>query len=165
MKTDLDFGSHTWQPGEYCPVLDHTFKEVNHGDTFVWLGLQLRNLGVRFESVPQHKADPYEIENKEKKEMNWHPLTQPFHWIHGGSLSAGWGGYLSGRVPDVSAEISKLEMETRCAFWALCADKTDGFDLFKEEYKLGIADLIKNAELSEERIEAKYKLYKEMLRV
>lgn len=165
LKTDLDFGSHTWQPGEYCPKLDHTFTEVNHGDTFVWLCVQLRALGLRFQNIPQHHADPYEIEHKKSGEQNWHRATQPFHWIHAGSLSAGWGGYLSGRVPDTSNESAKLEMETRAAFWKLCANTIQGFDGFIDRYQDGIDELIKNAELDPRRIDNKYLLYKEILKL
>lgn len=165
LRTDLDFGSHTWQAGETCPILNHTFKEVNHGDTFVWACLQLRNLGLRFENVPQHKADPYELESKQKNEMNFHPTQQPFHWVHGGSLSAGWGGYLSGRIPDVSADIAKREMETRVAFWSLCLDVTEGFEAFKEPYRNGIEQLKINADLNKSRIDNKYIFYKELLKL
>lgn len=165
LRTDMDFGSHTWQAGEYSPQLDHTFKEVNHGDTFVWMCVQLRALGLRFENVPQHHADPYEIESKAKSEQNWHPLTQPFHWIHAGSLSAGWGGYLSGRVPDTSNESAKLEMETRVAFWSLCLENVNGFTDFREVYEKGMRDLIGDAKLSAIRIIEKMHVYKELLRL
>lgn len=165
LKTDLDFGSHTWQPGEYSKELDHTFKEINHADTFGWMCVQLRALGLRFGTVPQHHASPYEIEDKEKGEQNWHRMTQPFHWLHGGSLSTSWGGYLSGRVPDVSAEISKREIETRAALWTICMHYVDGFEGFWDPYMKGIADLVSNAGLSEERIHQKINLYKELLRL
>lgn len=163
LKTDLDFGSHTWQAGEYCPKLDHTFKEVNHGDTFVWLCVQLRALGLRFQNVPQHHAGPFEIADKENGEQNWHKFTQPFEWIHAGSLSAGWGGYLSGRIPDTSNESAKLEMETRCAFWELCANVIEGFKDFKGQYHNGIETLVVNADLDWVRINKKYNLYRELM--
>lgn len=164
-KTDLDFGSHTWPAGYHCPLLDHTFEEVNHGDTFVWMCVQLRALGLRFQNVPQHHADPYEIEHKKTGEGNWHKLTQPFNWIHAGSLSAGWGGYLSGRIPDVSAEISKLEMETRVAFWLLCMKHTPGFADFKKLYDAGAKELIRGAELDSGRILEKGLLYESLLKL
>ena len=165
LRTDMDFGSHTWQPGEYSKELDHTFKEVNHGDTFVWMCVQLRALGLRFDNVPQHHAGVYEVQDKLKREQNWHPATQPFHWIHAGSLSAGWGGYLSGRIPDVSHEMAMYEMETRVAFWKICMDQTEGFKDFKSAYRGGMEELIVNANLSTDRINAKIELYEELLRV
>lgn len=165
LRTDMDFGSHTWQAGEYCPKLDHTFEQINHGDTFVWMCVQLRALGLRFASTSQHHADPYEVEHMKTKEANWHRLTKPFDWIHAGSLSAGWGGYLSGRVPDVSAEISKLEIETRCAFWKICADVTEGYKDFKQEYLEGIDKLVENAQLSWNRIDEKIAIYRSLMRI
>ena len=165
LKTDLNFASYTWQQGVYSKELNHTFKEINHGDTFVWVCVQLRALGLRFHNIPQHHADVYEIESKEKKEMNWHPSQQPFKWLHGGSLSAGWGGYLSGRIPDVSNDSAKQEMETRCALWTLCSDYIFGFDDFRDQYKKGIELLINNANLDRVRIKQKYSLYRELMRV
>jgi len=165
LRTDLDFGSHTWQQGEYSKELNHTFKEINHGDTAVWMCVQLRALGLRVDTVPQHHASPYEIQDKEKGEQNWHKATQPFHWIHAGSLSTSWGGYLSDRTPDVSAEISKYEIETRCAFWQICAEETTGFESFKSEYLQGIDALIERAGLSRERVNQKISLYRKVMRL
>lgn len=165
LKTDLNFGSKGWKAGEYDPVLDYTFKEPEGGDTFVWLGLQLRWNGVRFGNIPQHHADPYEVEHKVKAEGNWHMATQPFHWIHAGSLSAGWGGYLSGKVPPHDTEIEKLEMETRVAFWKICMDEANGFDAFKILYIGGIQNLVDNAKLDWGRINKKIELYRKMLRL
>ena len=165
LKTDLDFGSHTFQAGEYSKELEHTFKEINHGDTMVWMSIQLRALGLRFGSVPQHKADVYEITSKRDNVMNWHPTQQPFKWIHGGSLSAGYGGYLSGRLPDVSNDSAKQEMESRVAFWTICSDVIDGFTEFKKEYKQGIENLIIGCSLDKERIRVKIKIYRDLMKI
>jgi len=163
LRTDLDFGSHTWRSGEYCQKLDHTFKFTSHGDTFVWACIQLRALGLRFLDVPQHHADPYEAENKENKEMNWR--GEPMKWIHAGSLSSGWGSYLSGVIPDVSDEVAKREMETRVAFWTIASDVIEGFMEFKKEYKRGIENLIIGASLNRGRINKKVNIYRELLNV
>lgn len=168
LRTDLNFGSKTWQAGEYSSEMDHTFKEVNHGDTFVWACVQLRALGLRFQSVPQYHASPTEVTDKQQGVMNWYQGQKPY-WIHGGSLSAGWGGYLSGQVPDVSHEMAKLEIETRVAFWRIALDTTEGFEdyygEFKKEYRKGIDDLIVNAKLAVDRIEDKYRLYRQLMRI
>jgi len=165
LKTDLNFASKSWEAGEYEPLMDYTFKEREGGDTFVWLGLQLRYNGVRFGNISQHHADPYEIEHRKTREGNWHNATKPFHWIHGGSLSSGWGGYLSGRVPDTSSEIAKLEMETRVAFWKLCMDEANGFDAFKVLYIAGIQNLVDSAGLDWGRINNKITLYREVMKL
>lgn len=165
LKTDLNFGSKSFVPGEYSKELDHTFKEVNHADTFGWGAIQLRALGVRFHNIPQHHADPYEITNKEKHEQNWHPTQSWFPWIHGGSLSTSWGGYLQGQIPDLTAEISTYEFETRVAFWTICSDVIEGFDEFKKEYRAGIAQLITQANLDQSRINDKIAIYRDLLDV
>lgn len=165
LKTDLNFASKTFKPGEFSPELNHTFKEINHGDTFVWSCIQLRAMGLRFKSIPQHKADPYEIQSKERKEMNWEPSQMPFDWIHGGSLSAGWGGYLSGVTPEAQDESSKFEMESRCSFWQIASDIIEGFDEHKRIYKQGIEDLINNYGLDKGRINRKYNIYKDLMHI
>lgn len=165
LKTDMDFGSHRFNEGEYSKELDHTFKQVAHGDTFVWGCVQLRALGLRSQTVPQHHAGPFEITDKENHEQNWHPTQSWFPWIHGGSLSAGWNGYLSGQIPDLSNESAIQEMETRVAFWTICSDVIEGFTDFKKEYKQGIETLIVNGNLDRDRIQKKISIYKELLRV
>lgn len=165
LKTDMDFGSHVWESGFYEPLLDHTFREKEAGDTFVWMGVQLRALGLKIGQVPQHHADPYEVEHKASSEGNWHIATQPFHWIHAGSLSSGWNGYLTGRIPDTSTTISKFEMETRVAFWKLCMNEVDGFDAFKILYIAGMQNLVDGAKLDWGRIDKKVDLYKKVMKL
>ena len=161
LRTDLNFGSIQFKPGDYCKELDHTFKEIAHGDTFVYACMQLRALGLRFSTCPQFHADPFEIESKGKKEMNW-VEGKPF-WLHGGSLSASWNGYLSGQVPDIQSEINAKEIESRVAFWTIASDVVEGFDDFKKQYKQGIENLIVNANLDRKRINEKVTLYKGLM--
>lgn len=164
LKTDLNFASKTFKEGEYFKELDHTFEQTNHGDTFVWGCIQLRYNGVRFGSVPQYHASPEEIEYYERHGDKWTPGTD-IRWIHGGSLSAGWGGYLSGSTPDTSTIQAKMEIESRVAFWKIALETTEGFHLFRIDYGRGIEALIERAELSTDRIQRKYNIYKNLLRV
>ncbi len=62
LKTDLNFDGVNFPAESYCKELNHIFKELNSGDTFVWMSIQLRAMGLRSQSIPQHKADPYEIQ-------------------------------------------------------------------------------------------------------
>ena len=163
LKTDLNFASYTWKAGYHCDKLDRTFKIDNHGDTFVWACVQLRAMGLRFFEVPQHHADPFEIENKNKKEMNW--VDGKPCWIHGGSLSSGMGGYLSGHVPEIQSPTNRQEIESRVAFWSIASDVVEGFDKFKVEYKRGIENLIAGAKLDRERIKLKYDLYRGLMEI
>lgn len=163
LRTDLDFGSHTWQAGEYSKELDHTFKEINHGDTFVWACIQLRYLGLRFHSIPQYHASPTEPEDKMLRVMNWKDGTP--YWIHGGSLSSGFGGYLSGQVPPLKTDMEKREIESRCAFWTIASDVVEGFSDFKKQYKAGISNLIQKAGLEYARVQEKVNLYRSLMKV
>lgn len=157
LKTDLNFGSVAFKPGDYYEVLDYTFKEEDAGDTFVNTSLQLRKMGLRIKEIPQHKASPNEIPERANKTGNWIKGKPPY--IHAGSLSSGysWNGFLLGRQPIVE----KNDIETRVAFWRLALDLVEGFDEFKEIYKEGIEKL--TAQLNEAQINAKYNTYRELL--
>lgn len=164
LKTDLDFGSKEYKAGEYYKELDHTFKETNYTDTFTWASIQLRHLSIHTKiiEIPQYHASPFEIDEHSKRELKW---AENPKYVHGGSLSAGWGGYLSGRLPDVSNDSAKQEIETRVAFWKIASDLTEGFDHFKTIYQNGIGQLVENAQLDKSRIEKKIQIYKELMRI
>lgn len=163
LKTDMDCGSVAFKAGDYCKELDYTFKDINYGDTFVWMCMQLRALGLRSQNVPQHHASPDEMGERERGEQNWHPSQQPFEWIHAGSLSSGWNGYLNKLLPDVSTEGAMKEIETRVAFWYICSDEVEGFDEFKKQYGAGIERLVSECNLDRDRISRKIKLYRELM--
>lgn len=162
LKTDLDFGSTKYPKGSYWKELDHTFENDDYTDTFTWASIQLRYLGLKSIDIPQYHASPFEVEEKEKRVLKW--ADNP-GYIHGGSLSAGLNGYLSGQVPDVSNESAKLEIETRVAFWTICMVMTEGYSDFKEVYFNGIQNLVKNAQLDTQRIARKIELYKTLMQV
>lgn len=159
LKTDLDFGSNEYPKGKYFNELNHVFEETCYTDTFTWASIQLRYLGLKSCDIPQHHADPFEVESKAKGENNW--VTKP-KWIHAGSLSSGWGGYLSGNIPEIQSETNMREIETRVAWWTICSD-VDGFDEFKAEYKKGIENLIVGAKLDRKRIDQKINLYRSLI--
>lgn len=164
LKTDLNFASKAFKEGEYFKELNHRFVETNYGDTFVWADIQMRYNGVRFGEVPQRHASPEEIEYYEKKEDKWADGVK-MGWIHGGSLSSGIGGYLSGSIPDTSTIQTKMEIETRCAFWMLALHTTPGYEPFRTVYAQGIGNLIEGAKLSNDRVQKKYNIYKTLLRI
>lgn len=156
LKTDIDFGSCTFNPGDYCKELDYTFKELNYGDTFVWASMQLRAMGLKFKEIPQYHASLNETEEYTKHEGKW--INRP-PYIHGGSLSSGWSsnGFLLGR--QIITE--PRELETRVAFWKLASDLVEGFEDFKIEYRKGIETL--SQQLDKSLINQKYNIYKELL--
>lgn len=163
LKTDLNFGSKKYGKGEYFKELDHTFSEDCYTDTFTWASIQLRYMGLRSIDIPQYHASVYEIEEKQKGIMNWSKGSPPY--IHGGSLSTSWGGYLSGRLPDVSHLAAKMEIETRVAFWEIASDVIGGMDQFKDQYKNGIKNLISSCSLDTDRINTKIKIYRELIKI
>lgn len=167
LRTDLDFGPHGFEKGVYYPELDHTMTETEAGDTFVWTSVQLRHMGLKIGEIPQNHSDPFDIDLYEKKEGKW--AGDGPSYIHGGSLSA--VKYLKGDIPNVEAEISKFEIESRVAWWKIIAEYNTP-DLFDEQinwawkdyfldYEQGIEELIKNAQLDSQRITQKIKIYKE----
>lgn len=163
LKTDLDFGSKEYKAGEYFKELDHKFKETCYTDTFTWTSLQLRYLGLKSIDIPQNHASPTEIEEYENKQLKW--SGEKPKYIHGGSLSAGWNGYLQDRMPDLSNENAILEIETRVAFWIICSNAAEGFEDFKQQYKDGIQTLINKGNLNRDRIVKKIQIYKELMNV
>jgi len=164
LRTDLDFGSHTWAAGEYSKELDHTFKDINHGDTFVWACVQLRHLGLRFHNIPQYHFSPTEPSDQRMGAGNYWGGKSPY-WVHGGSLSSGWSGYLSGQTPSVVTDGEKYEIESRVAFWQIALETTEGFNAFRIEYKNGIDGLIERANLDFGRIQSKYNLAMNMMKL
>lgn len=163
LKTDRNFASFVFEKGKFYPELGGEITEDGqYGDTFVWACVQMRNLGVRFGSVPQKHASPYEFDDKLNSKGNW---VSPIEWIHGGSLSTSWGGYLSGMKPDFTNDYGKQEIETRVAFWAICAQQISGFDDFKDAYLQGIEKLIMDSKLDQGRIELKIDIYKNLMKL
>ena len=138
-------------------------SETQYGDTFVYADLQMRYNGVRFFDIPQHHMSPTEPQDKNVKVNNWANGTPPY--IHVGSLSSGWGGYLSGQTPPLNSDMEKQEIESRVAGWTIASDVVDGFDEFKIEYKKGIANLIQGAGLRQERIQEKVNLFKNLMKI
>ena len=164
LRTDLNFASKEYKAGEYVKEIDHTMVETQYSDTFAFASLQLRYLGIRSEEIPQFHCSPTEMADKQLGKMNWRNNQSPY-WLHVGSLSSGFGGYLSGQIPDVSTDMAKWEIETRVAGWKIACDLTEGYVNFRKEYLMGIEDLIQNAKLDNGRIQAKYSLYRSLLRM
>lgn len=160
--TDMNFASKHFPKGSYFKEIDHRFTEDNYGDTFVWGDIQMRYNGVVFAEIPQYHASPEEIEYYERGSDKWASGVR-LGWIHGGSLSSGLNGYLSGRLPYVPTLQTKMEIETRVAFWRIACDYTEGYENFRWKYIDGLEKLTVGAELSRDRIQKKYNIYKQLL--
>lgn len=163
LKTDLNFAGKGWKPGEYIKELDFTCTEEEAGDTFVWTCIQLRAMGLKFLNIPQHHASPTEIEDIELKRYN-HRLGF-IGWIHGGSLSSGWNGFLLNPPPPPSG-LSVQEFETRIVFWSIVSDIEEIPDKeFTRKYKEGIENFINYCGLNRIRINQKIKFYRELMQI
>jgi hypothetical protein len=161
LKTDLNFAGKSWKVGDCIKELDLTCENEEAGDTFVWTCIQLRAMGLKFISIPQNHASPTEIEDIPLKRYNH--KNGFIGWIHGGSLSSGWNGFLVNPPPEPEG-LSKQEFETRAAFWDLISDDKDFPDeLFTYRYKGGIENFIIKCKLDRERINQKKDFYKKLL--
>lgn len=163
LKTDLDFGSTKYPKGIYFEELDHVMKEDDYTDTFTWASIQLRYQGLTEFPIPQNHAHPMDLENVVKK-TNMFSNGDP-EYIHGGSLSSGWGGYLNVKTPPVETDMQKQDIETRIAFWSIVCDAYDRNILFKSEYKRAIEKLKQDAQLNRTRIDNKIQLYRRLMHV
>jgi hypothetical protein len=166
LKTDHNFASKEYTAGTYFKEIDHTIEKTEYSDTFAWTSLQLRYMGMRIGEIPQNHANPFDILYESQGTNLW--KSPKAKWIHGGSLSAGLSGYLSGQVPDVSTDGAKQEIESRVAFWDIvsCDEIRNGaFDSFNREYRDGIYTLEENAHLNTDRIEKKIQIYRQLMQV
>ncbi len=82
-KTDKNFEAKVFKNGEYIKEINYTPSEDMSGDTFVWMSMQLRHMGLKYQ-----------------KELQWRMInvirrwvsTPP--WIHVGSGSTSFNGHL-----------------------------------------------------------------------
>lgn len=161
LRTDLDFASKKYPAGVYFKELDHTFVNDDYTDTFTWASIQLRYLGVREYKIPQNHAHPYDgTGSKTLYVLEDH--VKPTY-IHGGSLSSGWGGYLNKKLPPVNTDMEKQDIETRVAFWTIAMGACEGYETFKKEYTQALSSLVTNAVLDSSRITKKINLYMDLM--
>lgn len=163
LKTDLDFGSKKYSKGEYFKELNHTFSEDCFTDTFTWSSLQLRYMGAKSYDISQNHAHPFDLDFQRTHEIMF--ANGDPKYIHGGSLSSGWGGYLNKKLPSVATDMEKQDIETRVAFWTICMDNTKGYTDFKNQYADGIDNLKESVRLSSERIQKKINLYRSLMKI
>lgn len=74
LKTDLWFDSKSFSTGTYIKELDWIVPEDVCGDTFVWMSIQLRALGLTFSYIPQWRFI----------DALYHNLIPP-PWVHSGA--------------------------------------------------------------------------------
>jgi hypothetical protein len=161
LKTDLDFGSKEYVKDTYYKELHHAMIDTSYTDTFTWTSLQLRWMGLKSYDIPQNHAYPFDFMKGDHMTL-WDKDPE---YIHGGSLSSGWNGYLNKKSPVVNTEMEVYDLETRVAFWKLVADNGTGYEGFRNVYKIAIQNLILKAGLNWTRIETKYQGYRRIMGV
>ena len=166
MKTDLDFAGKGWAKGEKIKELDLTVEDTECGDPFVWMCIQLRAMGLRFLDVGQRHAMPTEIEDIKTKAFNYEHGY--FGWIHGGSLSSGWNGFLDGKFTAAPVnDYATQELESRVAFWRIAGDLEvyDEIKEFKNKYFEGIDNMVKHYKMNPARIQKKVNIWKALMKL
>lgn len=163
LKTDLDFGSKKYPKGKYFKELDYTFIDDDFTDTFTWASIQLRDQGLTEYPIPQNHAHPYDLEHVRNKDGMFRDGDPKY--IHGGSLSSGWGGYLNTKLPPVDTDMQKQDIETRVAFWTIVSNDQTLYKNFRVPYRAAISRLITKCNLSMDRINKKVELYSKLMHV
>lgn len=167
LKTDLEFAPVNFKEGTYVPLLDYTAQEEGLvGDTFVWISIQMRMMGLRVFEVPQYKASPLEHDEYMRKEGKW--ADKYYGWIHGGSLSVFWSSMRVGKyMPHPPNEFCLQEYETRVSFWTIAVDLIDDETIAStiKQYKDGLENTIVYYGMDRSRIHKKILIYKSLLQI
>lgn len=173
-KTDKNFRAKAFQPGEYIKELDWTPSSQQCGDTFVWMSLQLRALGLDFIYENQ-----WRLCDVIAKGNRWVPP-----WVHIGSTSMTVNGALldenmrtlnsrkkqgwPSKYPAVPPPGGESHFEQCAAFWYLTlahhripADHPAQY--FNEVYYNAINGFVKACNLNQTRISQWYELFKHYL--
>lgn len=166
LKTDLNFAAKGWKRGDYIKELDLTCQSDECGDTSVWMCIQLRAMGLKFLDVGQRHAMPSEIEDQKNGTFNY--KHGYFGWIHGGSLSSGWDGFLAGKyTAEPPNDYCLQELESRVAFWKIVGelDHSEELKEFRQNYLIGIGKMINHYQMNRGRINSKIKIWKELMSI
>lgn len=165
MRTDLNFASKAWNVGETIPYLDLKCERQEVGDSFVWMSIQLRGLGLKIKDILQCHASPDESDQKKNGLGKWH-YPDEFGWIHVGSLSAGMTWLLQKNYPTVIINDYALqEFETRMAFWMMAVHLEDYKDIYQlqMDYEGGIVEMTAMLQMKPGRILEKIRMYSDLL--
>lgn len=167
LKTDLEFAPVNFPQGTYVPLLDYTAQEEGLvGDTFVWVSIQLRMMGLSVFEVPQYKASPLEHGEYMRKEGKWNDKI--YGWIHGGSLSVFWSSMRIGKyMPDPPNEFCLQEYETRVAFWTIAVNliQDDRIESTIKQCKDALEATIEHYKMDRTRLHKKILIYQSLLQL
>lgn len=178
-KTDLNFAGKNFPAGEYIPQLQWTPQVPVCGDTFVWMSIQLRALGLKFLGVEQYHGNAWDFNAYAMKQALFDG-TCP--WLHNGTLDSAIEDIFTddkdiplarrfedGALPCIPTKMSviKEEMERRLSwcllsvnyFWNDCHEIAE----FRDLYKKAIEKYIKRFNLDMLRIMHSMGIYRELI--
>lgn len=185
LKTDLNFGAHVFRVGDTVPALGYRVEETPmDGDTFVWMSLQMRGLGLRCGYIEQHKVHPNDFDEHRRRDNCFNPKAE---WFHSGNLSGSLHSWLRGRdgmpiggpaaaeamdmsvMPDeAKGHGQQDEFERRVTFLMIAAETSrndfNDIPVFKQAYRDAIDLLVRRCGLSQGKIWVRKKIYKKLLR-
>jgi len=159
-KTDLNFCGKHWEAGEYLAPLQWTTPTPLDSDTFVWMSMQLRGLGLMCLEIDT----PNDVTNP------------AFGWVHTTSLSSPME-YLFTDDDDCPVSLRKhksyhkveptyaadtVELEKKMAWMKICLEKFDYSEIkeFRDIYEKAINKAITKFNCNETQINNFINAYK-----
>lgn len=164
LQTDRHFHAKNWNKGDYIKELDLTITdEVSPADTFVWVSMQLRAMGLRVTLVEQYHSYISDVQDVNQKKGLFDGICS---WLHIGSLSGWQHCLMSDSLPPLLGETE--EWERRVAAWLLFwedaqEDLPSYLKDFSDKYKRGIDRMITEGELSLPRIKERVNLFRSLI--
>ncbi|TAL40042.1 MAG: hypothetical protein EPN89_20175 [Methylovulum sp.] len=177
-KTDLHFAGRNFKAGEYIPQLDWTVPSHQGTDTFVWMSIQLRALGLRFLNVEQYHGNLHDFHYRQTKTFLFDGICP---WLHNGTLDSAIEDVLTDdndiplarrkepgaikRIPTLNCE--KGEIERRVSWLLLPLDyfwnECDEISEFRHLYKKAIDKYIDRLGLDRDRIANSIIMYRGLI--
>ena len=152
---------------EFLLKTDCNFNPSGYGDTFVWMSIQLRRLGVRIKEIPQYHCSPDDFKNKEN---NQGIFDGECTYMHLGSLSSGIISYILDEynVPMADRQTDQpalhphpvpdtADMQIRIMWWRKCFEESPVRFSIDCDYEFGLKRLYKM--ISYEKLDEWRKLY------
>jgi hypothetical protein len=157
-KTNLNFCGHHWDAGENIEALSWITPVPIDSDTFVWMSMQMRALGLRFFELPT----PNDVTNPAFSWVHTTSLSSPMEYLDCPvSLRKGKSAYKV--IPTYGADTG--ELEKKMAWMRICLDKFDYSDIkeFRDVYEKAINKAISRFGAKEENINGFRDAYKNAL--
>lgn len=154
LKTDQYFGNRKFPKDKYIKEVDWTPQDDQYTDTFDWMSIQLRAMGLKFCYVPQCRVTHYLGRMRDMPH---------FGWVHIGGLAHGC--HLSSMLNSSNLPTNILENEKNIAFWKIAVDLEDYDEIatYKRTYSSAIERFIIKCGANEYIIAKKIQYWKRKL--